>query len=281
MLRSMTSFIEDNSNTDGSYATTLTFNDIDIMLKTIVSSIDGCDTDDGEYTSVKELWDLFLPKAHPNQWYTHAYDFWEQEAFCPLTDDGVLGGYGKVTDIDVRDSNIFLDNLCVLLPNLKSNRVADCGAGIGRVTKHFLLNRFNHVDLIEQSPRLLHGSTDYIGKEAIRTTQILVGLQDFTPIADTYDVIWIQWVIGHLHDIDFITFFRRCKHSLKKDGVIVLKDNCTESWTFVVDKQDSSVARNVEYIRLLIALSGLSIVLETKQTDFPSELYPVIMFAMR
>lgn len=27
-------------------------------------------------------------------------------------------------------------------------------------------------------------------------------------MAGTYDLIWIQWVIGHLHDLDCITFFR-------------------------------------------------------------------------
>lgn len=39
--------------------------------------------------------------------------------------------------------------------------------------------------------------------------------QDFQPAPNTYDVIWIQWVIGHLHDLDFIRFFRRCAVGLK------------------------------------------------------------------
>ena len=47
-------------------------------------------------------------------------------------------------------------------PGFKLERVADCGAGIGRVTRHLLLPRSVHVDLIEQSPRLLNAAPQYI-----------------------------------------------------------------------------------------------------------------------
>lgn len=92
-------------------------------------------------------------------------------------DDGVLGGYGKLTPEDVKGSNNFLDKLKFHYPSLEFNRVADCGAGIGRVTKNLLLPRFSCVDLVEQSPRLLEASPSYIGDQAHRVTQILSGLQ--------------------------------------------------------------------------------------------------------
>lgn len=59
--------------------------------------------------------------------------------------------------------------LCVRLP--------DCGAGIGRVTKHLLLERFDSVDIVEQSPRLLRAAPKYVGRERDRTTCVCVGLQ--------------------------------------------------------------------------------------------------------
>uniref|UniRef100_A0A2P2KK48 Alpha N-terminal protein methyltransferase 1 n=1 Tax=Rhizophora mucronata TaxID=61149 RepID=A0A2P2KK48_RHIMU len=31
------------------------------------------------------------------------------------------------------------------------------------------------------------------------------------PDAGRYDVIWIQWCIGHLPDDDFVSFFKRAK----------------------------------------------------------------------
>ena len=88
-----------------------------------------------------------------------------------------MGGFGRVTDIDVRDSNTFLDLIHLKRPDLCHDIVADCGAGIGRVTKYLLLPRYKHVDMIEQSARLLQSSTEYIGADSIRTTQVTIGLQ--------------------------------------------------------------------------------------------------------
>jgi protein N-terminal methyltransferase len=214
------------------------------------------------------------------RWYDTAYEFWESEKNCPTTDDGVLGGYGRITPEDVKGSNLFLDKLAALRPSLSFDRAGDCGAGIGRVTKHLLLHRFNHVDIIEQSPRLTAAAPEYIGEMSSRSTCIVQKLQDFTPEPNTYDVFWIQWVMGHLHDHDVIAFYRRLARGLKPGGVIILKDNCSTDWTFVVDTEDNSVARCLPYIRLLINLAGLEIVMEELQTDFPSELYPVTTFAI-
>jgi len=275
----------------------LTIKDIQELLEATVGEISGTDSDDRMYDSIEGLWDFELnnskrAKGKAQQrttttedgkevltWYTDAFDYWENEANCPLSDDGVLGGYGVLTPMDVRDSNAFLDRISAIRPALKFDRVADCGAGIGRVTKHLLLPRFGVVDLVEQSPRLINSAPAYCG-EADRLNLITIGLQDFAPEPGTYDVIWIQWVIGHLHDLDFISFFQRCAKGLRPGGVIVLKDNCVEAYTFVVDKSDSSVSRHQHYIHLLFHLAGLRVVLQERQKDFPSELYPVVMFAL-
>jgi len=281
------------------------FTEIESLLRQRLPGgvIEGTDSLETEYDSIEDLWKReLLPAARSKRssrssssavassstenggvaWYSKAYDYWENEANCPLSDDGVLGGYGRVTPEDVRDSNKFLDALAVLRPTLKFDKAADCGAGIGRVSKHLLLNRFQHVDLIEQSPRLLAAAPAYVTPQdgSNRMTCIVQGLQDFSPVPNSYDVIWIQWVIGHLHDLDFISFFKRCAAGLRPGGLIILKDNCAQNYTFVVDKDDSSVARCVEYATLLLNLSGLDIILQAQQTDFPRELYPVIMFAL-
>lgn len=36
-------------------------------------------------------------------------------------------------------------------------------------------------------------------------------MQEFTPEAGRYDVIWVQWCIGHLTDHDFVEFFKRAQ----------------------------------------------------------------------
>ena len=97
-----------------------------------------------------------------------------------------------MTPMDARDSHRFLDELLLLRPELAGSnqqevgtstgtagagttegrrrlrvgRAADCGAGIGRVTKTVLLERAQHVDLVEQSPRLLAAAPRYIFGDA-------------------------------------------------------------------------------------------------------------------
>jgi protein N-terminal methyltransferase len=73
-----------------------------------------------------------------------------------------LGGFGHLTPLDVRDSNLFLDKLHDTWPVIRFNDVVDCGAGIGRVTKNLLLLRSDHVTMVEQSPRLLKHAVDYL-----------------------------------------------------------------------------------------------------------------------
>ena len=106
--------------------------------------------------------------------------------------------------------------------------------------------------------------------------------QDFEPQPNSFDIIWIQWVIGHLHDLDFIRFFKRCAAGLRPGGFIVLKDNVLKNseYTFMIDRSDSSITRHDLYIKLLFNLSGLRVAQEATQVGFPEELYPVVMFAL-
>lgn len=82
--------------------------------------------------------------------------------------------------------------------------------------------------------------------------------------------------------MDCVQFFRRCAAGLKPCGVIVLKDNVLvdDDLTFLWDRADSSVARHMRYLKLLISLSGLQVIMEARQQDFPSELLPVFMIAI-
>jgi len=82
--------------------------------------------------------------------------------------------------------------------------------------------------------------------------------------------------------MDCVQFFRRCAAGLRPCGVIVLKDNVLidDDLTFLWDRADSSVARHMRYLKLLISLSGLQVLMEARQQDFPAELLPVIMIAI-
>mmetsp|Transcript_24438 Transcript_24438/g.75371 ORF Transcript_24438/g.75371 Transcript_24438/m.75371 type:complete len:126 (-) Transcript_24438:22-399(-) len=119
-------------------------------------------------------------------------------------------------------------------------------------------------------------------------------MQEWAPAADSYDVIWVQWCVGHLTDSHFVRFLHRCKAALSDAGVLVIKDNCladtvgASDESFVVDDDDRSVCRNRPYFEALFALAGATVTLSAKQTTaagaaeaFPPDIYPVRSWALR
>jgi hypothetical protein len=108
-------------------------------------------------------------------WYTNALGFWDA---CEPTVEGMLGGFGVLTVEDVKGSTAFLEKLWAMRPALGRGVVVDCGAGIGRVTKHLLLPLFASVHLLEQSPPLIAQAPAYLGAAgAARTTLLNIGMQ--------------------------------------------------------------------------------------------------------
>ncbi len=93
-----------------------------------------------------------------------------------------------------------------------NRRALDCGAGIGRITKHLLQRHFGQVDLVEQNQKFLDQANKYLGPQVVKKVGRLFcsGLQDFEPEKGAYDLIWCQWVLGHLTEPDLEAFFRRC-----------------------------------------------------------------------
>ncbi|RQM22891.1 hypothetical protein B5M09_007103, partial [Aphanomyces astaci] len=203
----------------------------------------------------------------------------------PPTDDGVLGGYGRISPADVEGSASFLDRIQTLRPTMiLDGQWLDCGCGVGRVVKHLLLPRYDSVDCLEQSQRLLNTVPSYIGRSS-DTSRIrnlyCMGMQDFQPEPHAYDLIWCQWVLGHLTDSDFVAFLKRCQKALAPDGVICIKENAiNEGVPYYVDKDDSSLGRSSVYYKSIFRQAGLTLLAETEQSDFPDELYPVITYAL-
>ncbi|XP_020585154.1 alpha N-terminal protein methyltransferase 1 isoform X2 [Phalaenopsis equestris] len=202
--------------------------------------------------------------------------------------DGVLGGYGHVHEADVKGSESFLKPL--LVDRFGSERrhlvTLDCGSGIGRVTKSLLLKHFNEVDLLEPVRHFLDAARENLAPEGDMKEVVhmpvnfyCLPLQEFTPEAGRYDVIWIQWCIGHLTDDDFVSFFKRAKVGLKHKGFFVVKENVARKG-FVLDKEDSSITRSDLYFRDLFKQCGLYIYSSKDQKGFPAELFAVKMYAL-
>lgn len=195
----------------------------------------GVDSEHGvQYKNPTDLWqrEADADGSH-EQWYRKAVDYWDKQE---ASYDGVLGGFGFVSDDDIRDSR------AVLLKAMKAQMqeaaagqrqltAIDCGAGVGRVTEQLLLFHFNTVDLLEPSQPLLQeaqkkltkcsSSSRYPAGHALGEV-FNIGLEKFHPEPARYDCIWIQWCLLYLTDDDALQLLQRCKHGLKPDGIIMV-----------------------------------------------------------
>ncbi|KAM6986457.1 N-terminal Xaa-Pro-Lys N-methyltransferase 1 [Aplochiton taeniatus] len=217
--------------------------------------------------------------ANESSFYSKAKVYWKE---APPTVDGMLGGYGSVSNTDINGSKKFLKKFLGQAEGKTGTGCAlDCGAGIGRISKHLLLPLFKAVDLVDVTQEFLDQAKTYLGEDGRRVGHYYcVGLQDFKPEDGRYDVIWIQWVIGHLTDDHLVEFLRRCRGGLRPNGLIVVKDNVAYEG-MVPDEVDSSVCRDLNLVKTLVGRAGLTVVLQEQQMDFPKELYQVHTLALR
>lgn len=135
--------------------------------------------------------------------------------------------------------------------------------------------------MVDVTEGFLAEAKTYLGEEGKRVRNYFCcGLQDFSPAPGSYDVIWIQWVIGHLTDEHLAEFLRRCRRGLRPNGIIVIKDNMAQEGV-ILDDVDSSVCRALAVVRALIRSAGLSLLAEERQENLPDEIYHVYSLALR
>ena len=136
--------------------------------------------------------------------------------------------------------------------------------------------------MVEQCGTFLEKADDYLGGEKAKVDRkICLGLQDFYPEQNRYDVIWCQWVLCYQADNDLISFLKRCAEALKPGGFIFVKENTTSKKVTEFDAVDSSVCRHETVFRKIFDEAGLEVVDSCKQPNFPEELFPVYMYILR
>lgn len=185
----------------------------------------------------------------------------------------MIGDAGSADDVE--HSLRFLHAALERCPRVKHGRAMDCGAGVGRVTKHVLLKVFGSVHLVEGSDALSKHSRRYLGnKRAQRCSFAHARLEDFRPMAGI-DLIWIQWTLQYLIDDDVVSFLAACAQSLERHGILVVKEN-RPSWRakasrFEIDTPQGpnarfDITRPDAHHSWLFAQAGLS-VLQSEHYD--------------
>lgn len=198
------------------------------------------------------------------------------------TVNGVLGGFPQVSRIDLQGSSNFFAKLRRASKSHpptagKLTRAADCGAGIGRITTGFLSKVAEVVDVIEPVKEF----TDVLKAGEAGVGEILnVGLEAWEP-AHTYDLVWNQWCVGQLTDMQLVAYLKRVTTVLSSGGWIVVKENLSNTGEDVYDETDSSVTRTDEKFKELFKDAALKVVASELQRGMPKGLYEVRSYALQ
>lgn len=227
------------------------------------------------YNSLEEMWAVELSSSQiqgKENWYSSGNSYWSN---LEPTIASVLGGSDDIHEPDIRESSAFLEEVCGKY-NVPRHVALDCGAGIGRVTKFLLLDRFDTIDMLEQCTKFIDFARTFVSSNKVRN-YFNVGAQNFES-AEKYDVIWVQWVLSQLTDDDLFTFLMKIKESLSPQGILIFKEN-TKRKGFIVHKDDFSVTRCEKMLKHAFEKSGLKLLEEKLQSDWPNDLLDVKMFA--
>lgn len=162
----------------------------------------------------------------------------------------------------------------------------DCGAGVGRVTEGLLSQVCERVDAVEPIEKF----TEVIRNSELKRTGVVgdiytMGLENWYPEKNKYDLIWTQFCVGHLTDVQLREYFVRCREALTETGIMVVKENQSTdpNGLDMFDEEDSSVTRTDEKLRTLFKEAGLVLVASELQLGFPKnfKLLPVRFYALR
>lgn len=227
-------------------------------------------------------------KKYKDSWYNVSTAYWSKQE---VSVNGMLGGFQELTGIDIMCSRDLIakyqnPSKKSKLAKMGNNKVADCGAGIGRVSHYALCDYFKSIDLIDPVSAFLEDAKVNLKDDNVEFRVINSGIQDWEPDC-SYDAFWVQWAIMYLTDDDAIKFLKKCKEHLNQNGYIFVKDNISssdlkqkkEEATFYVE--DRGICRVYQHYLSLFKDAELKLIEAENQPNWPKDLIPLYTFVLQ
>uniref|UniRef100_M3YNB7 N-terminal Xaa-Pro-Lys N-methyltransferase 1 n=1 Tax=Mustela putorius furo TaxID=9669 RepID=M3YNB7_MUSPF len=209
------------------------------------------------------------------QFYSKAKTYWKE---VPPTVDGMLGGYGHISSIDISSSRKFLQRFLRVGRSGMPSRSRGCGPGGPAWSAQGAAFYPSHHGAfgawLVSAPQALR-----VGRGGVRLGASVSGLPRVSPNPPQARLPGLEWV-GHLTDQHLAEFLRRCKQGLRPNGIIVIKDNMAQEGV-ILDDVDSSVCRDLEVVHRIVRSAGLSLLAQERQENLPDEIYHVYSLALR
>jgi len=155
----------------------------------------------------------------------------------------------------------------------KFDSVIEFAAGMGRLTKNVLLKHFNLIDVEEPSLPLLN-EIKKLKKSKIsggKINKLYSTTAEKFEFERNYDLIFLQWLLENLNDLDVIKFLLKAKKHLNPKGRIFLKDNLqSEKLQNIEFSNKGQKVRQRKALLFLFELCGFRIALFKVSDDYPS-----------
>lgn len=142
---------------------------------------------------------------------------------------------------------------------LETRRAADCGAGVGRVTKEALVKVFDKVDVYERSEKLLDAAKQNLHDNPHVGDFVLTDLVDLEFTHD-YDLILVNGVLGYLDEAQVVGFLQKARRSLRAGGVFFLKEQVATRHAFIFDSDAVEMFRSLDFTVFLFELAGFELI---------------------
>jgi len=111
----------------------------------------------------------------------------------------------------------------------RRRQAVDAGAGVGRITKNVLLKRYDEVQLIEADEALSKRSRAYLGRKRTegRCTFTCARVEELDVFSSHVgaDIVWLQWTLQYLTDVDAVRALRALSGGLNGSGFLIVKEN--------------------------------------------------------
>lgn len=222
-------------------------------------------------------------KSSSQAWYQKRKELWEDKNATIKE----MVGWEEINLPDIKCSNELLSGL-IYTKQLTPNCALDCGCGIGRVSKHVLVNYFKEIDLFEQNEKFVEKCKEELSSFPNVNSIQQCSLQFFDFKNKKYDLIWIQWCLENLEDEDLDSFISKCYNGLNDNGIVIVKENFfypidegpykDKDYNYS-DEDYSKQRKDMFYINLFMK-HKFKIIKHFLNPNYPSKIIPLIVYVL-
>lgn len=160
--------------------------------------------------------------------------------------------------------------------------IIEFAAGMGRITKKVFTKIFKHIDVVEPSEPLAKKIEEFKNsgkKNSEKIKHVYVTGGDTFEFERKYDIIFGEWFLENISDLDLIKFLIKARENLNPNGKLIFKENSIRHSPFSISGIGQKMRNSKAYL-FLFELCGLRPVYIKLSDKYPinyTQLYEFVL----